>query len=1029
MKTMWLRWLFFFTLVNAAVFASTLNFTLMETNSWVSGGGATSAILSSSEVGLTYNYVSGGYSGMNVYMHTWPWTPATNFTPYKRLVLDVRSDSEQIDLFLVDSLSSTSKRYHLSGLNGSQYKTIEINLNSFQNVDLSQILNFKFTVDASGSTYRLFVKNIFLDQNEVSSTFNVLLIDRLVASGNLSAGAYPSMANYRRELQHLWKGYKYHFVEKYQSIVPSSVYGMIFDPGTNNIVEINDYTTSEASGYGLLISLYMNDQAFFDTLLDKTWTIMAAGKATNLPAWKVNANGTIADVNSATDADGDIATALMFADILVQKGFWTNTGKDYSTKAQTLIHQYMINDLEYKRYIRLGDYYNGGRLLTNPSYFSPAWYKDFSLYENQSHDWNPLLSQGYATIAANPGYLKGLVPDWCNSWGEVSVQKGYDGYNMAWEAIRTYWRLALDKVWFNEPKAGTYLSQAKDYLTTYKVISAMNFMTLAGADMYGPKLALDAMMAAGALGSGDSAYISNWKSVFDGYLYYSGSEKYSFLAKDYDTTARYDYFGQSLGLLSALFLSGAMPNILTVLVSPNSAPSLVASHAPSRLHNQSVNKIGLQFSSTGGASYIGTVDIKQLFTGGAYVQFALPKSSYPSLSIVDGSGVIKDASWEYAVTGSVMSVTLSYVISCNWVTDNSVSTYWNATDVKQNKQSGWQTLGGLSTFYPYPADYLSQVTLNISMGEVSASARYVYYTVTNAIQMSAADPSWNIRAFSDQIVSESGSAGLARKDASGNILQVLPVKMLLTTNAIVFPAIPDATWLNVYDRQDTTSSVLLRGQTPAARGTYQLGLVVDKLGARQGAYEAMLYLELNQGSTTKVDSFEFPDSRMLSAFSTDWGSLAQNSGTLTNISRQGQGLMDSHVLSLSYTLGVLEGNRGPQSMAFIDLKQHQQIVDLSVYKGIRFWIKTQTNAPIGLVIAATSSVITDYDDFLYPIHPLPNQWICYTLYFNQFRQAGWGHPASLSSAIANTMTIQFKSLSDRTGEQQTIWLDEIELFK
>ncbi len=1033
---MWLRLAIFFLFVNASVFASTFPVYFVT---GVPYGGTSSGstfgtfVNSSTEMFITYNFLPSGWAWIN---HPFDvnWT-VVNLKNYKRLLLDIKSDTGKVDLFLIDDSTVNgvkSKRYHIDDLSATQYKTIEINLDSFQGIDMTRVKQIQYNpVDASsGVLHQISVRNIFFDQTDVTSTFNTLLIDRLVASGNLSAGAYPSMANYRREIQHLWKGYKYQFVEKYQGVVSSSAYGLIFDPGKGSSSQQDalDYATSEASGYGLLIAIFMNDQPFFDQLLNKTWTIMATSGATNLLAWKVSANGTVADPHSATDADGDVATALMFADILVQKGFWTNTGYSYSTKAQTLIHQYIKNDLEFSRYIRLGDYYNGGRLLTNSSYFSPAWYKNYLLYENQNHDWNPVIAQGYSTISSNPGYSKGLVPDWSNSWGE---QSGGNGYTMAWDAIRTYWRLATDKIWFNEPKAQAFLTNASNYIGANKTLASIKFMDLNGNDLYGPNLPLIAMMGAGALGSGDGNYISNWKTVFDGYLNYSYSEKYSFLAVDYDTAGKYDYFGQSLGLLSALLITGAMPNVLTDLVNPGVAPSYVSGAVSTRLHNKSINHVALRLNSTAGGSYISTVDIAQVYsgTGGGAVQFSLPKALWPSLSIVNNPNqAIKDASWEYSVTGSVMSITLSYVISCNWGTGN-VATNWNAIDAKKNTYGSWQTdLGNTSIFYPYSGDYLSQLTLNISMGNVSSSARFVYFTVTNAIQMSAADPSWNIRAFSDQVVSESGSAGLARKDASGNILQVLPVKMLLTTNVISFPSSPNAAWLDIYDRQDTTSSVLLRGQNPVALGAYHLGLVVDKQSARTGYYGAILYLELNQGSTTKIDNFEFPDSRLLSEFSTDWGALSQNSGTLANISRQSQGLLDSHVLSFSYTLGVLSGVVGPQAMAYIDLRQHHQLMDLSSYKGLRFWIKTQTNAPIGVVIAATSSVVTDYDDFLYPIHPLPNQWICYTLYFSQFRQAGWGLPAQLSLALANAMTIQFKSLSDRTDEQQTILLDEIELF-
>ena len=165
------------------------------------------------------------------------------------------------------------------------------------------------------------------------------------------SASYPSAGDYKQRLQDTYSGYKSRYIDSYATGLvhdPSKA----DDPGTPGFNE-DDWATSEGVGYGLTRALYQNDQAYFDKILDATYTYMYNKNGKGLFTSKVDKNGNIdpSDKDSATDADIIITLALIFADTLVKKGHWANTGRNYGGKAQNLINAIYANDIESGRYL------------------------------------------------------------------------------------------------------------------------------------------------------------------------------------------------------------------------------------------------------------------------------------------------------------------------------------------------------------------------------------------------------------------------------------------------------------------------------------------------------------------------------------------------------------------------------------------------------------------------------------------------------------------------------------------------------
>ena len=184
----------------------------------------------------------------------------------------------------------------------------------------------------------------------------------------------------------------------------------------------------------MLFSVYMNDKATFDGIWKYEQKHL---DPKGLMHWKISASDTTAGANSATDADEDIAFALVMAD--KQWGGYTTVANDMLTKVAA-------NDFGADGTIKGGDMY----VAVNPSYLAPAFYRVFAAYTSGDARtrWTTILDKSYALLAAAANATTGLVPDW-SAGPATNTSYTYD-------ATRTPYRIALDYCWSGEPRAKSF---------------------------------------------------------------------------------------------------------------------------------------------------------------------------------------------------------------------------------------------------------------------------------------------------------------------------------------------------------------------------------------------------------------------------------------------------------------------------------------------------------------------------------------------------------------------------------------------
>jgi endo-1,4-beta-D-glucanase Y len=277
----------------------------------------------------------------------------------------------------------------------------------------------------------------------------------------------------------------------------------------------------------MLFSVYMNDKATFDAL----WKYEQKHLNTHgLMHWRINSNGTTAGMNSATDADEDIAFALVMAD--QQWG-------GYTTTATNMLNTVAQWDFGTDGTIKGGDFY----VAVNPSYIAPAFYRVFAAYltdATQKARWMTILDKNYEILAAVQNATSGLVPDW-SAGPATNTNYGYD-------ATRTPFRVALDYCWSGDARAKTFSNKIGAFFAGIGAANIVDGYALDGTPEPDPDTTtgLQSAVFVGSAAVG-AMHDVKYQSFID--------EAYARVATG-ELLARSVYYNHSWTTLSLLMLSG-----------------------------------------------------------------------------------------------------------------------------------------------------------------------------------------------------------------------------------------------------------------------------------------------------------------------------------------------------------------------------------------------------------------------------------------------------------------------------------------
>ncbi len=258
----------------------------------------------------------------------------------------------------------------------------------------------------------------------------------------------------------VWDSYKRQYID------PTS--GRTIDPSRSL------GTTSEGQSYTMLRAVWLDDQATFD----KSWMWTQSNlqrPEDRLFSWIYGRKsdgslGVLTEINgqnSASDADTDIALALVFA-----YARWQDP--QYLVDAKEIINGIwetevvMIADKPYLVANNIEKTIDKDTVVVNPSYLSPYAYRIFAKVD-PAHPWGMLVDSSYELIQASltdpldKETSAGIPPDWIQvhrTTGALSAMTSPDHTtNYGYDAMRTPWRIALDWKWNADPRAKALLDQ------------------------------------------------------------------------------------------------------------------------------------------------------------------------------------------------------------------------------------------------------------------------------------------------------------------------------------------------------------------------------------------------------------------------------------------------------------------------------------------------------------------------------------------------------------------------------------------
>lgn len=230
-------------------------------------------------------------------------------------------------------------------------------------------------------------------------------------------------------------------------------------------------SVSEGTGYGILLAYFNNDIETFNRLWNYSKGLRAYGNSKLIPWITLSFSYDILDESSATDADIDVATALILM-------YYKTLNQGYLDDALNLIAAIWDEEINPTTlFIRSGNtsMWNGKSGLEevyNLSYFSPVALRLFAAVD-ANHNWTGVLDAMYAYMANVQAAGTGVLPDWSNALGTAvnppnasagKTEQTYTWFKFDKESVRIPWRIAWDYYWYQDPRALDVLSKLNAFI-------------------------------------------------------------------------------------------------------------------------------------------------------------------------------------------------------------------------------------------------------------------------------------------------------------------------------------------------------------------------------------------------------------------------------------------------------------------------------------------------------------------------------------------------------------------------------------
>ncbi len=353
-------------------------------------------------------------------------------------------------------------------------------------------------------------------------------------------------------------------------------------------------TYSEGQAYGLLIAAYLDDQPTFDAL----WLYAADHLNRNgLMVWLIEGSR-ITDPGAATDADVDMAMALLVACDRVQNGTWdaSSYGIDYCQAARDMIEAIWTYEIDrpgpgptaglhdnpgYEllpgdSWCLSCDYPEG---IVNLSYFPPGYFRVFAEFTG-NEGWYSVIERNYEIAQqAQANSCAGFVSNW-NTYDGAPQEVPWQGTTSrywGWDGARFAWRLAVDAYWYSDAQALQSLQPIANFFASVGIDNIRAEYRLDGTPVNSYSDVFFQVHAGAAIWAVDSPAPTSCGQA-SGTVRSSAGDAYRYMLNNDRNT----YYSDSWRLLGLMLLNGVItrPNLSDSNPPPADTPTPAATDEP-----------------------------------------------------------------------------------------------------------------------------------------------------------------------------------------------------------------------------------------------------------------------------------------------------------------------------------------------------------------------------------------------------------------------------------------------------------------
>ncbi|MCE5300851.1 MAG: hypothetical protein LLG37_08290, partial [Spirochaetia bacterium] len=775
-----------------------------------------------------------------------------------------------------------------------------------------------------------------------------------------------------------------------------SRYVVTASPGQRVIspeVIMNNYdtTVSEGQAYGMLLAVYFDDQTLFNNLWAyKVAKTTAAGKASGLMPWVISSGGTVLDSNSASDADFDIAFALLMASVQ-----WGDAGVyNYANLAATEImhcRQYDISSTDF--HVKPGD---GWDDWSYPSYYFPAYFRVFAEVDSAPTTWNNAIAKVYTNMANNRNSTSGLVGEICNADGSRRTDNpcgaGCDGRIFKYNSCRVPFRFAMDYVWNGAALAGTQTSMNASFFNGISPANVKDGYYISGNTVEGAYNNAAFVGPAGCSLMYSSTYASSLAT------YYSRTSSFSVTES---------YYNGTLQLLTILLMTGNFHNL-------RNAGAPLPTNTPT---TPPTSQLLDDFED-----FMPTLDTQNNW-GGYWYTWESRANLGAGTNVWPGQGAF------LTMTAGGSTGDSTYYLKVTGTKAAAVDPNYPSVGIGTELAQDAQTLGlsvNVMDFYNYGAGSGSaggvmfdvkgdgttsyKIALNPKGSETlhpdSAYYEYTFIPPSTWTHLEVAFNMFTQPTWSSNLVPIATVLSILQKLQWQNGANTAMTFNLSLDNVGFYPYIWPPTPIPTSTPTLTPSRTATFTQTPVFGPSELLDDCNDGNGTNNWGGPWYTYNDASNSGTSYVVPIPGGSFNMQAPGAATTSYAARITAVVTDV----------------YANGYVGIGTGLSPLMASDMA-----VNCTGFTGIRFYVKVSPVAmPIDIKLKPKSTIITGSDDYKYRI-VAPTTWTQVQLFFTEFTQEGWGTTVTLANVKSNLLAVAWQSVG-QPWPYIDLWVDQVEMF-